>query len=50
MQRTLFRLVKSRERRTRDLDQMRCIRDEEGKVLLEETDIKWRWKDTSISF
>ncbi|XP_070032714.1 uncharacterized protein [Nicotiana tomentosiformis] len=32
----LFRLAKARERKTRDLDQVKCIREEEGRVLLDE--------------
>ncbi|XP_075111763.1 uncharacterized protein LOC107824137 [Nicotiana tabacum] len=30
----LFRLAKARERTTRDLDQVRCIKDDDGKVLM----------------
>ncbi|KAL5190235.1 LINE-1 retrotransposable element ORF2 protein [Glycine soja] len=33
-----------RERKTRDLDQVKCVKDEEGKVLVHEKDIKERWK------
>ena len=40
----LFRLAKARERKTRDLDQVKCIKDEEGKVLVDETSIKKRWQ------
>ncbi|XP_070026639.1 uncharacterized protein [Nicotiana sylvestris] len=32
----LFRLAKGRERKARDLDQVKCIKDEEGRVLLDE--------------
>ncbi|XP_075084984.1 uncharacterized protein LOC142168227 [Nicotiana tabacum] len=32
----LFRLAKVRERKARDLDQVRCIKDKEGRVLMEE--------------
>ncbi|KAG5573068.1 hypothetical protein H5410_062834 [Solanum commersonii] len=43
--RTLKRaLTKARERKARDLDQVKCIKDEEGKVLVEETSIKQRWQ------
>lgn len=38
---SLFRLAKARER-SRDLDQVRCIKDGEGIVLVGETDIKLR--------
>ncbi|KAG5601748.1 hypothetical protein H5410_033118 [Solanum commersonii] len=40
----LYRLTKARERKARDLDQVKCIKDEEGKVLVEETFIKKRWQ------
>uniref|UniRef100_A0A1S3YNI6 Reverse transcriptase domain-containing protein n=1 Tax=Nicotiana tabacum TaxID=4097 RepID=A0A1S3YNI6_TOBAC len=40
----LFRLAKARERKARDLDQERCIKDEEGRVLMEEAQIKQRWQ------
>ncbi|KAG5586166.1 hypothetical protein H5410_046600 [Solanum commersonii] len=40
----LYRLAKARERRARDLDQVKCIKDEEGKVLVEKTSIKQRWQ------
>ncbi|WMV36648.1 hypothetical protein MTR67_030033 [Solanum verrucosum] len=40
----LYRLAKARERKARDLDQVKCIKDEEGKVLVEETSIKQRWR------
>lgn len=36
---SLFRLAKTKERRTRDLDQVRCMKVEEGQVLVEETNI-----------
>lgn len=38
----LFRLAKAREMKARDLDQVKCTKDKEGKVLLEETLIKQR--------
>jgi len=40
----VFKLARVRERRTRDLDVMRCIRDENGKVLCEDDEIKERWQ------
>ncbi|XP_075086363.1 uncharacterized protein LOC142169062 [Nicotiana tabacum] len=40
----LFRLAKAREKKARDLDQVRCIKDEEGKVLVEEVGIRRRWQ------
>ncbi|KAH1222102.1 Craniofacial development protein 2 [Glycine max] len=44
-ERSIYRLAKGRERKTRDLDQVKCVKDEEGKVLVHEKDIKERWKD-----
>ncbi|XP_070034759.1 uncharacterized protein [Nicotiana tomentosiformis] len=40
----LFRLVKLRERKAHDLDQVRCIKDDDGRVLMEDSQIKKRWQ------
>ncbi|XP_070039250.1 uncharacterized protein [Nicotiana tomentosiformis] len=40
----LFRLTKLRERKARDLDKVRCIKDEDGRVLMEDAQIKRRWQ------
>ena len=40
----VFKLARARERRTRDLGVVRCIKDEEGKVLTEDAEIKKRWQ------
>ncbi|XP_009757626.2 uncharacterized protein LOC107803948 [Nicotiana tabacum] len=40
----LFELAKARERKDRDLYQVRCIKDEEGRVLIEEAQIKQMWQ------
>ena len=40
----VFRLAGARETRTRDLDVIRCIRDENDKVLFEDAEIKERWQ------
>nr|XP_033517564.1 uncharacterized protein LOC117281834 [Nicotiana tomentosiformis] len=42
--RKLFRLAKARERKAWDLDQVRCIKDEDGRVLMGEFQIKQRWQ------
>nr|XP_016445909.1 PREDICTED: uncharacterized protein LOC107771100 [Nicotiana tabacum] len=39
-----FRLAKERERKARDLDQVKCIKYEEGSVLLDEGLIRRRWQ------
>ncbi|XP_075088398.1 uncharacterized protein LOC142170395 [Nicotiana tabacum] len=38
----LFRLAKARERKSRDLNQVRCIKDEDGRLFLGESQIKHR--------
>ncbi|XP_075112710.1 uncharacterized protein LOC142182340 [Nicotiana tabacum] len=40
----LYRLAKVRERKTCDLDQVKCIKDEDGMVLIEDAHIRRRWK------
>jgi len=40
----VFKLAKAREKKTRDLGCIRCIKGEDGKVLVEETEIKERWR------
>nr|XP_016509482.1 PREDICTED: uncharacterized protein LOC107826953 [Nicotiana tabacum] len=40
----LFRLAKARERKVRDLDQVKFIKVEEGRVLLDEGLIRQRWQ------
>ncbi|KAM2624012.1 hypothetical protein TB1_031028 [Malus domestica] len=38
------REAKARDKKTRDLNQVRCIKDEDGKVLATENAVKDRWK------
>ncbi|XP_070042536.1 uncharacterized protein [Nicotiana tomentosiformis] len=40
----LFRLAKAREKKACDLDLVRCIKDEDGRVLIEEAQIRQRWQ------
>ncbi|XP_070005503.1 uncharacterized protein [Nicotiana sylvestris] len=44
MDRRLFTLSKVKERRSRDLDQVKCVKDEDGKVSLYEAHIRRRWQ------
>ncbi|XP_070008611.1 uncharacterized protein [Nicotiana sylvestris] len=43
-ERKLFQLAKAWERKAWDLDQVRCIKDEGGRVLMGESQIKQRWQ------
>ena len=40
----VFKLVRARKRRTRDLGVVRCIKDENRRVLCEDAGIKQRWQ------
>ncbi|XP_070029292.1 uncharacterized protein [Nicotiana sylvestris] len=40
----LFQLTKVRERTAQDLDQVRCIKDDDDKVLMGDDQIKRRWQ------
>jgi len=45
-QKSIYKLAKGRERKTRDKDQVKCIKDEEGRVLVHKrdiTNIRDRW-------
>ena len=38
----IYRIARMREKRTRDLDTIRCIKDHNHKVLVKDTNIKER--------
>jgi len=40
----VFKLARARANKTRDLGTVRCIKGEDGQVLMEETKIKERWR------
>ena len=40
----LYRLAKAREQRTHDLDQVKCIKEKDGKILVENALIRRRWQ------
>jgi len=40
----VFKLARARDRSTRDLSSVRCIQDEDGKVLIEDTKLQERWR------
>jgi hypothetical protein len=39
----IYRMAKSRERKTRDIIQVKCIKDETERLLIKNEDIKNRW-------
>ena len=41
----LFKLAKARARRSRDLDTIKFIKDDDGRVLVRKEDIKVRWRN-----
>ena len=41
----VYKLAKIRERKTRDLNQVKCIKDEVDRVLVKDEEIKKRWRD-----
>ncbi|XP_048488766.1 uncharacterized protein LOC125491268 [Plutella xylostella] len=43
-QKALFRLARNRERNAKDMIQIRCMKDENGRVLTKDEEIKVRWK------
>ena len=44
-ERDIYKLAKAKERKTRDLNQMKCIKDENQNVLVNEGAIKDRWNE-----
>ncbi|XP_047029965.1 uncharacterized protein LOC124637498 [Helicoverpa zea] len=43
-QKELYRITKERKRRSRDITHIKCMKDESGKVLCKDEEIKERWK------
>jgi hypothetical protein len=41
----IYRMTKSRERKTRDIIQVKCIKDETERLLTKDEDIKNRWRE-----
>ena len=39
----MFKLARAREKKSRDLGYVRCIKSKDGRVLVEETKIRERW-------
>ena len=40
----VFKLARAREQRTRDLSSVRCIKNADGRVLVEDAQVKDRWR------
>ena len=43
--RNIYRIARIRERKTRDLYTVRCVKDEDQKVLIRDEEIKERWRE-----
>ena len=41
----MYRIAKIKEQKSRDLDQVMCVKDEEGNVLVKDESIRDRWKN-----
>jgi hypothetical protein len=41
----IYRMAKSRERKTRDIIQVKCIKDATERLLTKDEDIKNRWRE-----
>jgi len=41
----IYKLAKIREKKTRDLNQIKCIKDENNNILVKTEDIKKRWRE-----
>jgi hypothetical protein len=41
----IFRLVRIRERKTRDINQIKCIKDGTDQLLVKDVEIKDRWQE-----
>jgi hypothetical protein len=44
-EKNIFRMAKSRERKMRDIIQVKCIKDETERLLTKDEDIKNRWRE-----
>jgi hypothetical protein len=45
VEKDIYRVAKSRERKTRDITQVKCIKDAIGRLLTKDEDIKNRWRE-----
>ena len=45
VEKDIYRIARTRERKTRDLCTVRCVKDEDQKVLVRDEEIKERWRE-----
>jgi hypothetical protein len=43
--RDIYKMVKIRERKTRDVDQVKCIKDRADQLLVKDEEISHRWRE-----
>jgi hypothetical protein len=41
----IYRMARARDRKIRDLNQVKCIKDEREQLLVKEDEIKHRWQE-----
>ena len=41
----IYRMARTRDRKTRDFNQVKCIKDERGQLLVKEDEIRHRWQE-----
>ena len=44
-ERDVYRIGKLRERRTRDFNQVKCIKEDNNRILVKNDEIKNKWRD-----
>jgi len=44
-EKNIYKIAKLRERKTRDLNQVKCIKDEDDRILVKDAEIKSRWRE-----
>ena len=44
VEKDIYRIARIRERKTRDLCTVRCVKDEDHRVLVQDKEIKERWR------
>ena len=42
-EKNIYRMARIRERKTRDINQIKCIKDETDRLLVKDNEIKGRW-------